>query len=383
MRALATWINELRNEQDPSQFRTVDRRVIVPGFEPLDVDMCFVRVAGVGPIGDRPGSTPESQSVMRWMDTAAGQDMQRQHVVAAGLGALLTLISDRRIEVAAHEAPITMEGNRERITFISYGQVADRRMYGPIEVDVCSSLTEWLGDLASLEEDDLDVIGAAIDLHYGATLLFEKDLSAAYVLLVGALETLSRQFGSPPQAWEDWEESATWDRFLAKLALTTEQATAVRVRLMENRNLRLRETFARYGAERLPDAFWGQPWREWLFDLEVQADSGRYLPGHWQEIRSMSDFLPADRDLLRGSLRQTYSARSGFVHTGSRGVHLMTEFQARIGDGDGHKPLAFPVLRSIVVELIKLEVAQRAPGSDLPNIRLSHGLPTDDDRDNT
>lgn len=116
MRALATWIRDLKAEQDPAQFQKISRRVIVPGFAALDVDDCFVRVAGVGPIGDRPASTPESQSVMLWVDTAAGQDMQRQHAAAEGLGALLTLISDRRIEVAAHEAPLAMEGHPHVIT---------------------------------------------------------------------------------------------------------------------------------------------------------------------------------------------------------------------------------------------------------------------------
>ncbi|MCA1702034.1 MAG: hypothetical protein LC808_01680 [Actinobacteria bacterium] len=374
MRALATWIRDLKAERNPGRFRKINRRVIAPGFVPLDVDDCLVRVAGVGPIADRPGSTPESQSVMIWMDTAAGQGMGRQHAVAEGLGALLTLISDRRIEVAAYEAPMAMEGHPDQITFVSYGQAADRRMYGPIEVDICSELTRWLADLASLEGKMLDVIGSAIDLHYGATLLFEKDVTAAYVLLVAALETLSRQFGTPPSTWEDWEQSTAWDHFATTACLTEEQAAALRDRLMRDRSLRLRETFARYGAERLPDSFWSQPWREWLFGVEMQGSSSRYIDGDWQESLTMSDFLTKDRDLLRSSLRRTYDARSGFVHQGDRLVHLMTEFEARVGRGDTQEPLMFPVLRSIVAGLIKLEVAEEATGFQLPDIRLTHGI---------
>ncbi len=265
-----------------------------------------------------------------------------------------------------------MEGHPEQITFVSYGQAADRRMYGPIEVDVCSALTTWLGNLASLEGEILDVVGSAIDLHYGAALLFEKDVTAAYVLLVAALEALSRRFGSPPTAWEDWEQSTAWDGFASKAGLTEEQAEALRDRLMKDRNLRLRETFARYGAERIPDSFWSKPWREWLFGVEMQGSSSRYIEGNWQEPRAMSDFLSDDRDVLRNKLRRTYDVRSGFVHEGGRSVHLMTEFEARIGPDDTEGPLSFPVLRSIVTELIKLEVAEEASASELPNIRLTH-----------
>jgi hypothetical protein len=61
---------------------------------------------------------------------------------------------------------------------------------------------------------------AAIHMHYCAALLVTRDPAGAYALLVGGIECLAQHFGSAPTALTDWDESVSWDRFMADQGFT-------------------------------------------------------------------------------------------------------------------------------------------------------------------
>jgi len=369
MHALVDWIKRLKGAGPDGRFHRNLRRVIVPGISPLGLDNCLIRIAPIGRINERPGATPEAVSVIEWIDTESQPkpiDMQRE--MASSLGALLTLITERRIEVA-EELPLARAGS-SGTAFLAYGLAVDRRLYGPIDVDLCVGMKTWLANLASLQGDDVDAIGAAIDLHYGATLLLEKDLSSAYALLVAGIETLSRRYGSPPQEWERWEQSGDWEEFAKELGLTESQREALFSRLMEDRNLRLAETFADYASTRVRDSFWDRPWNEWGFLVNWSADGANYMAGDWLSRKKVRDVVPHDREILRTCLKKTYAVRSRFVHEGSR-VDFTSQAVAYASKIDVGRPLPFAVLRSILGELVEVEVHEQASGFDLPNIVIS------------
>lgn len=88
-----------------------------------------------------------------------------------------------------------------------------------------------MSKIVSLPEPHLSAIATACTLHHGAILLYEKDVRSAYLLLVAAIEVLSRQYGAPPTDWSDWEESSEWEKFMVKIGLSSKQETALRGRL--------------------------------------------------------------------------------------------------------------------------------------------------------
>ena len=53
--------------------------------------------------------------------------------------------------------------------------------------------------------------------------------------------------------------------------LTAEQATALRRRLMDDKQIRLSETFAAYVTERLPAAFWRELVREYRWNVIARS----------------------------------------------------------------------------------------------------------------
>jgi hypothetical protein len=226
-----------------------------------------------------------------------------------------------------------------------------------------------LADLASLPDDDIETIGAAIGAHYGAALLLERDLSSAYTLLVAGIETLSRRYGRPPEEWDAWEESGDWEEFTRALGLTDSQRQALFGRLMRDRNLRLSETFANYASTRIPDSFWDRPWNEWQFPIYWDANGARYSKGDWLSRRKVRDLVAHDRDMLNKCLRKTYELRSRFVHQGRR-VDLMGQAVPYGEAIEGTGPLPFAVLRSVLAELVETELHERASAFTLPNILL-------------
>jgi hypothetical protein len=83
------------------------------------------------------------------------------------------------------------------------------------------------------------VIGAAAELHYASTLLFDLDPNAAYALCVAGLERLSRAYGAAPAEWAAWEDAQRLDRVFEELSLSESQQDRLRQELLKNRHLRL------------------------------------------------------------------------------------------------------------------------------------------------
>ena len=224
--------------------------------------------------------------------------------------------------------------------------------------------------LASLDGDVESAITTAIHLHYGAVLLFDRDLAAAYTLLIAGLETLSRQFGKPPTAWADWDKSPVWDKFITRQKLTPEQAGALRTELLRDRQIRLKQTFVNYVADRLPGDFWEMPWQDYMYMID--AGQGTWGEGSWQEERIVADYLPRDREVLKKALKASYDARSSFVHSGQRIVNKYGQLRSLAYLNDGDQPLGFAVLRSILTAIIFLELEQNAVPYELPDMLLSN-----------
>ncbi|WP_157360706.1 hypothetical protein [Amycolatopsis thermoflava] len=312
-------------------------------------------------------------SVLQWCAGGEGGDDLKDAELGASIGAVLTLLTDRRIEIL-EELPASMEGEPEHVTFISYTSVFDRRLVAPVEVvDFDATLRKFLGKLISIPEERRTAVAAALDLHYGSALLFEKDLSAAYTLAIAGIEALSRAFGAPPSDWSDWDQSATWDKFSRRHKLPPELYDALKAKLMKNQHLRLKETFAQYGSYRLPDDFWDDEWNEWIYN--VRMPDGVYDGGDWSSRKRVRDYLTADREVLRAALRRSYDARSGFVHTGNRTVNTSSELYSKIHASTDDRPLSYACIRSILSKILREEIDKHADTADLPDVTLTHGSP--------
>ena len=110
--------------------------------------------------------------------------------------------------------------------------VPDRVLLAPVESNarkIDEQLTRHLSILTGLADEDASVLISALDMHYGACLLLDRDLaSAAYTLLVAGIEALSRRFGQPPGDWRDWDQADRWDRICESAGLRRDQSDAVR-----------------------------------------------------------------------------------------------------------------------------------------------------------
>lgn len=309
---------------------------------------------------------PEALSTVHWASKSADG---RFDDFPSHLGAALTLVCDRREEVI-DELPMRIEGTN-RYIFLETGDVADKRLVSPLKIeDPTSAFTNLCVKLASLNQEAEVAITTAINLHYGAVLLFDRDLAAAYTLMIAGIETLSRQFGTPPTYWAAWDRAEHWDKFIRKNGLSAEQGTALREDLMKDRQLRLKETFVNYVLSRLPDAFWSTPWQDYLYAIDGGA--GCWKEGDWRPASEMRDFLPEDKAILRNCLRRSYDARSSFVHAGQRIVSVVSQMRELIAPASGDRPLAFAVLRSILTALIFVELDDNSRSYELPEILLKH-----------
>ena len=132
---------------------------------------------------------------------------------------------------------------------------------------------------------------------------------------------------------------------------------------MEDRQLRLTETFATYASMGLSDDFWDDEWHDWVYS--VTMPEGDFTGGSWTR-RPIEELVPRDRGLLKRALKKSYVARSGFVHTGERSVDLPSELAAQTIPGRVER-LTFPALRLVLRGLISAELKRRrASAAELP-----------------
>ncbi len=148
----------------------------------------------------------------------------------SAVGALFTLVSDRRCQVVP-EVLAAVEGSLRGIGIPISGQV-DLALGSPMPSweDLDQELRLTLARIASLEDDDAWTISAAMHMHYCAAVLASSDFTGAYAFVVGGLEVLAQRYGSPPSDWADWDRAASWDAFMAEQQLTNDQSAALRDR---------------------------------------------------------------------------------------------------------------------------------------------------------
>lgn len=373
MNTLLRWLKALEEVEweDPSALAPTFRRVLVPGTEPLDISGTLVRlqpISAIDPAHTWPGRVPHSLSVAEWLMPTASAVSPAD--VATDLSALLTFVANRRIEVLGNEYDVVREGTSQRI-FLPGAQIPDRSLYGTLPLGIKDDLIGTLSALASLQSDDLRHIAAAMALHYDACLIMESDSTGAYAMLVGGLEALSRGFGSPPADWLDWDDHVRWDDAFARLGLGTEAVQTLRKMLVEDKQIRLRRTFAEYASTRLPDEFWSGVIEDPTPGFRMEADRFTFSPEHSRSERvPIALLVPSDRGQLRRSLLRSYDVRSDYVHQGARGFEVHHAVAALGGAQEG-EPVPFAGLRYMLTTLIRRELSGRSDEYELPDVVIN------------
>ena len=358
----------MRGAQD-SSLQEYLLTVLAPGLQGLDLKDCIIAADPKCTLAPRPGdSTPVSMSVLRYLDVVQENiKLEETQELADELAAIFSLATERRIIIPKTQA-LRIEGS-QRVTFIAYGAAVDRRLHGPAPENLETTIHDLLSKFAGLPPEARPVLGAAAKLHHSAVEIFENDLRAAYLLLVAGIELLSREFGSPPIGWCDWEGSEAWEKTFEATALSEEQRSAVRSQLMIDKQLRLKATFREYASTRLPESFWDEPWESWIHTYN--ASEGKWLeaPPYLLETRKMCDILHRDRKSLSQLLGRAYDIRSALVHRGEL-LMLIDNAVGFAATADSQRPLAFPVLRSVLRCLIKTEVEALTKPVALPSFRF-------------
>lgn len=301
-----------------------------------------------------PGDTgPISCSLLYFLDPlkVSLQTME----VAEELGALVGLATGRRVLVP-NELPVTVKGS-EKVQFIQMSRGLDRELIGPLPSDALAKVSSLLRQISVLSDADANTLSAALHLYYGASILVERDVRSAYIMLVSALEILSREYGSPPHAWDEWEEAQEWNTLFESLDLTPDQAGELRSRLLANRQLRLKRTFCEYAAGTLPETFWDETWEQWGYSFRPPTND-------WDSAAQVarvqrSEFFSRDRAALRRALARSYDIRSAYVHRGET-FGIAESARGGIAPVTGGEEIGYPFLRMIVRALLLAELANRS-----------------------
>ena len=373
MSEIVDWVQRLKEleQKHVTNVATSFRRILVPGWEPLNFEG-FLRAAAQGYVPQF-GNTPASFSVLQWLDCPSNETPQILSELPSQIGALLTLVCDRKVVVldeidGAHEDAVTH-------TFIPVRQHADARLVSPIALKDGETINQLfsneLSKLCSLPSKQQTAIIEAINLHYGAVLLYEHDLAAAYTLVVAGIETLSKTFSTPPTGWSKWDQSEKWDDFMKEAKLSIDQRSQLRKRLLAETHILLKQTFVNYAVQELPDSMWNEDWKEWLYT--VDASAGQYAKdGSWTTDNKVRDHITDDREKLRLAIRKSYDARSGFIHQGKRQINLVSHIQGAL-TVDYSQPLPFSFLRSILSALIRHELNRQSKSFPFPDVGIVSG----------
>jgi len=367
MKALVDWLHRLAAVTPELGPEVSIFRVSVSGIDPLNIEDWLLSVDPQGPLdNDLRATGPESWSVMRVPDLPHREaNLHDRHQLGAELACLLSLALDRRV-VVPNDFAIQVP-QLEKVIFQPVSQVVDQGILGPLPPDAKQRINAYTSAVAGLLLEDQEFIGAASSAYHGALLLFDREPRAAYTLLVAGIEVLSRRYGSPPIGWGNWEESSNWDQLFAAQGLTNEQASALRDKLLQDKQLRLGATFRNYASSRLSDNFWDKPLDQWIYGID--ANTGTWLPPAKLKSCRISDVLPLDRTSLKKSLAQSYNLRSSVVHE-AEWVQLMTLVQPPALPPQNSRALPFPVLRAILAELIWIEISSHSTPTSLPNFQL-------------
>jgi hypothetical protein len=372
MKSLVDWLHRLAAVAPDVNLAIGYFRVAVPGFNPLDVENWLLSIDPQGLLAyDFRAAGPESWSIIRVPDLPQKEaNVHERHRLGADIACFLSLALERRVVVpndfAVHIPQL------EQVNFLPVGQIVDQCILGPLPTNAKPRLNTYLSAVAGLSLEDQEFIGAASSAYHGALLLFDREPRAAYTLLVTGIEVLSRRYGSPPTGWTNWEESRDWDAVFTQQGLTNEQASTIRDRLMNNRQLRLGATFRNYASSRIGDDFWDKPLDQWIYGFD--ANNGTWEPPIKVKSYRISDVLSFDRNLLRQSLGQTYALRSSVVHEADW-VELMKLAPPPVSPLNSDRPLPFPILRAILADLIWLEISSHSTPAPLPDFQLLREQP--------
>lgn len=356
MNILREWVESVMGDTSSENPPTsVHRRILLPGRKGFRVEG-IVRIDPVQRV-DGPGGMPQIMSTIGWISSQSfSENFEKTRKLTTALGGLISLTLDRRIEIP-NEIPISMEDNPQRLTFLPTDFAFDRSIFEDvIPCDLDGRLRETLLCLFALTDRQQEAIISAIELHYAACQLLAFDLRSAYTLLVAGIETLSQTFGNPPTDWSDWHEATSWERFIKVQNLSESQAAALRAKLVKKgSHLRLQETFSSYASTRVPDTFWDEEWDEHAYQYDMPRGC---LTDTYEVIDhiKISNIVPHDRGALKSALRQSYNARSGYVHAGKHSIDLYAALAFPRGDDFPNKPLPFLVLRGILCLLIQTEL---------------------------
>jgi hypothetical protein len=266
-----------------------------------------------------------------------------------------------------------MEGTSQHV-FLPTNLLLDRSLGGPIDGDPKALLEGTIGVLYGLAELDREIIGAAIELHYAAALLFDVEPNAAYALAIAGLERLSRAYGEPPTEWSAWEHATRFDRVFSDIGLTEGQANRLRDELLHDRQMRLRQTFARYVTDNLPTDFWELKLEDFIPTLTMAPDgSGTFSGMVRQAPVPITRLVPSDPHILRSRLLGSYDARSSYVHDGRRRPVMSATLTQLVGNEPrSSEPIEFAGIRAILRTLVVAEAQKRSQPRPLPGLRLTH-----------
>ena len=372
MQELFAWLARLDRLSNTIPPEASERMKRLSSPSALDFDQSVVRVVDANQEAYSFGREPARLSVLAWRDEASRQESIEDQALGAQLGAVLTLATNRRVQVASSDVVLTLEGTTQR-TFIQSGTILDRSLSGPIKGNAQALLEEVLSSLYGLSDADRAAIGAATELHYSAVLLFDIDPNAAYALCVAGIERLSRDYGSgAPVDWGAWEASGRLDRTFDELGLSEEQIVALRAALLENLHLQLRQTFAAYVVESLPDEFWASEVENFFPQIQIDPDgTSTFLAMSEGPSVPIERFVPRDVEQLKKRLLRSYDARSSYVHEG-RGRSAMGSTLSQMvlaKEPKKAQPVEFVGLRAVLRTLILREARQRGNPAPLPNIK--------------
>jgi hypothetical protein len=365
---LGIWASELekdcKSKKMPIQ---VDQRVIIPGQNSLQSEG-LVRFQAIGPI-HRPGNPPEAMSVISWgLPSKFTKNRVAQEHIATLLGALMTFLLDRRVEVL-NEYAIKAEDRPETV-FLPSWDIYDRRLAQKIEgQDLHQGIRTALGLILPMNRKQQRAISAALEMHYWSCHLLAGDLRTSYTLAVGAIELLSRAFGNPPEDWNDWNESTSWNEHMESIGLSEDQKEKIKEKLMQGNHLALQETFTQYASSRLPEEFFDRKWPTYIADFDLEKGIIKGYIASEDEVK-VRDLIPGGREELKVALKKSYSARSNWIHAGKHGIEFIEAVHYPRRKGDKAKPLPFAILREILTCLITEEmVAQKDSFHDLIDLQ--------------
>lgn len=374
MDELVEWLDRIATaaaDQGTNNWVQISKRLCSPSLTVLDDSI--VRIADAGMAVTPFGRLPAHLEVLQWMDrSGAATEEPHNQALAAQLGALLTFSSNRRIQVAAADIGMKYPPGSETTTFIPADHIIEPSLGGPVPDDLKLRFETHLRALWGLAVEDRRAIGSALELNYAAVLLFDVDANAAYALCVAGIETLSREYGSPPHDWSSWDEADHMDAVFEQMELREEQSAKLREELLMNRHLRLRQTFASYVVETIPNDFWSQSIETFHAGLQATGGGGvdfvEMLPGNPLAVDRL---VPRDATALRRRLLASYDARSSYVHEGGHANLMSRSLIEMVADEAlSRGPISLMALRFILVTLISAELTRRSTPRTLPKLKI-------------